>query len=78
MEKGMVKENAQRLVDQLGKYETVVLGYNCFKTAVNENLNKEIRIPTLETAISEYENQNFHDIAEAIYELLKEVKAGRA
>jgi len=78
MEKGTVKENAQRLVEQLGKYDTVVLGYNCFKTAVNENLHKEIRIPTLETAIAEYENQNFHDIAEAIYELVKEVKAGRA
>ena len=78
MEKGMVKENAQRLVDQLGKEDTIVLGYNCFKTAVNENLHKEIRIPTLETAIAQYENQNYHDIAEAIYELVKEVKAGRA
>lgn len=78
MEKGMVKENAQRLVDQLGKEDMVILGYNCFKTAVNENLHKEIRIPTLETAIAEYENQNYHDIAEAIYELVKEVKAGRA
>jgi len=64
-------ENAQRLVMALGKEEMIVLGYNCFQTALDETINKEIRIATLETALAEYENQNYHDIAYAIYQLIK-------
>ena len=65
------RENAQRLVMALGKEEMIVLGYNCFQTALDETINKEIRIATLETALAEYENQNYHDIAHAIYQLIK-------
>lgn len=65
------RENAQRLVMALGKEEMVVLGYNCFQTALDETISKEIRIATLETALANYEDQNYHDIAQAIYQLIK-------
>lgn len=78
MEKGTAKENAERLVRQLGKEDSVVLGWNCFFTAANETIDRAIRTATLATALSEYENQNYHDIAEAIWDYRKEVMAGRA
>ena len=65
------RENAQRLVMALGKEEMVKYGYYRFFTGINENLDKETRIACLETALAEYEDQNYHDIAQAIYQLIK-------
>lgn len=72
------KQTAQMLITELGKEDMVVLGWNCFFTAANETIDRGIRIATLATAVSEYENQNYHDIAEAIWDYRKEVMAGRA
>lgn len=65
------RENAQRLVMALGKEETIYYGYWSFFAGINNKNKKEIRIASLNRAVAEYEDQNYHDIAQAIYQLIK-------
>ena len=63
----VARENAYRLVMALGKEEMVLYGYYCFHSGLNEAIDTKTRIHNLKTALAEYENQNYHDIAYAIY-----------